>query len=877
MVMDAFDMKNAHDAAGFQWESWTFPLVLPMNWMMRNRLCSLWLAALMWAAPAARAGESGLNVIVVVNQNSSNSVQLGNDYCERRGVPPQNLFRMTGWTGGAIQWQQSQFESFLLNPLLAMISSRGLTNQAEIVLLSMDIPYRVVNGGSDNSTTSALFYGFKTNTAPPTGLPPSCSLPVDSTNSYSYSELPFALAEPATAATNAFLAVMLTDTNLAQAEATLQRGAASDSSFPPQTAFLEKTSDTARNVRFLLFDNVIQECRARDDNAVTRTNSNSTTFTNALGLDTGLADFTLSTNAFVPGAVADSLTSFGGYILEHSSQTPLLAFLEAGACGSYGTVVEPCNYPYKFPDPMVYFYQNRGFCLAEAYYQSLANPYQGLMAGEPLSAPFAQPGSAQWSFPAAGSLLSGLASFNLTFSAAASSLPLAQADLFVDGAFVQTITNLPLSAGNVLSVTIGGVTVTNTVADGDSLASAAIGLASALMAQTNVTGVLPYVVGDRLLLQSQNAAILGSQITVQAGAAIGPAPALTTFATAAQPEFLDSTAYGYHLVQASNDPAVGDWLQIMFIKTNGAQVTVAVTNSQTNATITSLLQTLVTRINANSALHTADGANASDLLEWGSGSYGFLVNAASPGWQAAQIQTVFSGSTDLGLTPPGTNTTDDNASDLQPRAHVYLSSGAASLPVQFTIDTTRFADGFHDLTVVAYEGTSVRTQTRAELTVQFRNTPLSAAFTALPPATNGDLLFTVTASAPNIARIELFSTGGSMAVSTNQVVAELAASAATLGLGLHPFHAVVTDANGHQYQTPTVWEQVPALQLSLIGPPQALSWPAIAGRQYSVLATTNLAGAFQPVGTVLATNAQAQWAITNPPAAAAFYRVSVAQ
>ena len=186
-------------------------------------------------------------------------------------------------------------------------------------------------------------------------------------------------------------------------------------------------------MRFLLFDNAIQECRARGDNAVTRTNSNSTTFTNALGLDTGLANFTLSTNAFVPGAVADSLTSFGGYILENPGQTPLLAFLEAGACGSYGTVVEPCNYTYKFPDPMVYFYQNRGFCLAEAYYQSLANPYQGLVAGEPLSAPFAQPGSAVWNSPAAGSLLSGLASFNLTFSAAASSLPLAQADLFVDG------------------------------------------------------------------------------------------------------------------------------------------------------------------------------------------------------------------------------------------------------------------------------------------------------------------------------------------------------------------------------------------------------------------------------------------------------------
>ncbi len=467
---------------------------------MLNHLCTLGLALLVTVASSARAGDSGLNVIVVVNQNSSNSVQLGNDYCEQRGVPPQNLFRMTDWTGGAINWQQGDFESYLLNPLLAMLSSRGLTNQAGIVLLSMDIPYRVINDDSQNGTTSALFYGFKTNTAPPPGmgLPDSCSLPVDSTNSYAYSELPFALAEPATAATNAFLAVMLTDTNLAQAEATLARGVASDSSFPPETVWLEKTSDTARNVRFILFDNAIQECRARNNNAVRRTNSDSTALTDALGLDTGLTDFSLPADAFLPGAVADNLTSFGGYILENSGQTPLLAFLEAGACGSYGTVVEPCNYTYKFPDPMVYFYRNRGFCLAEAYYQSLPNPYEGLMVGEPLSAPFAWPGSAVWISPAEGSVLSGLATFNLSFSAASTNLPLAQVDLFVDGGFVQTVTNLTPGAGNILSVTIAGVTASYTVAGGDSLASAASGLASALAAQQTNTGVQAGAVGDPL-------------------------------------------------------------------------------------------------------------------------------------------------------------------------------------------------------------------------------------------------------------------------------------------------------------------------------------------------------------------------------------------
>ena len=87
------------------------------------------------------AGGSGLNVIVVVNQNSPNSVQLGNDYCEQRGVPPQNVFRMTGWTNGVVQWNRNDFKAYLRDPLLAMLASRGLTNQADFVLLSMDIPY----------------------------------------------------------------------------------------------------------------------------------------------------------------------------------------------------------------------------------------------------------------------------------------------------------------------------------------------------------------------------------------------------------------------------------------------------------------------------------------------------------------------------------------------------------------------------------------------------------------------------------------------------------------------------------------------------------------------------------------------------------------
>ena len=128
-------------------------------------------AILFWAVTArVWAGGSGLNVAVVVNQTSTNSVQLGNYYCEQRQVPPQNLLRIN-WPGGNTDWTTTDFNTYLVNPLLAMLASRQLTNQVDYVVLSMDIPYRVTGTGDPiNSTTSALYYGFKSDPNPPCSL-----------------------------------------------------------------------------------------------------------------------------------------------------------------------------------------------------------------------------------------------------------------------------------------------------------------------------------------------------------------------------------------------------------------------------------------------------------------------------------------------------------------------------------------------------------------------------------------------------------------------------------------------------------------------------------------------------------------------------------
>jgi hypothetical protein len=384
-----------------------------------------------------------------------------------------------------------------------------------------------------------------------------------------------------------------------------------------------------------------------------------------------------------------------------------------------------------------------------------------------------------------------------------------------------------------------------------------------------------------LEFQSLDVTVPGSNVTLSASAAAGSASRTTTLPTPAQLTFLDSTATGYLSVLASNTPVVGDWLQLAFTKTNGTPVTVSITNMAAGTTIATLLQNLLGLVNANPNLQSTDGVLASDF---GDDTYCGIVAAQmtlyarSRGWPASQIEVAFTGSTNLLVLPSGTNFLQDNLTDLRPRNHLYISSGLTSLPVSFALDTTRFPDGYHQLTAVACEGTSVRTQTRISRNVQIQNTSLSATFAPLLAGTNVTLnmplQFAVTAGATNISSIELFSTGGSISVISNQSSTVFTVPLASLGLGSHPFYAVVTDTSGNRYQTPTDWIRViPSFTLSISGAPLKLSWQAIPGVGYDILTTTNLSTAFQTVTSLVASNTVMQWPIPASSVAASFYRV----
>jgi uncharacterized protein (TIGR03790 family) len=180
------------------------------------------------------------------------------------------------------------------------------------------------------------------------------------------------------------------------AKAMIDRGVASDFTLglrgaPPVNAYFVATPDRARSVRAALFPppgragRTGVEVHVEQASAVQDVDRVLLYLTGAVRVDK------LDRIGWVPGAVGDHLTSFGGALQGRGGQMPATDWIASGATASYGTVSEPCSHLQKFPHPQVLLlHYLQGSSVIEAYWKSVAWPQQGVFIGEPLAAPFAR-------------------------------------------------------------------------------------------------------------------------------------------------------------------------------------------------------------------------------------------------------------------------------------------------------------------------------------------------------------------------------------------------------------------------------------------------------------------------------------------------------
>jgi uncharacterized protein (TIGR03790 family) len=306
-------------------------------------------------------------VAVIVNELDPNSVEVAEYYLKARNIPEKNRIKVK-LVLGKDNIDERQFLT-----LKKEIDAK-LSPQIQAMVLMWTTPYSV----SCNSITSAFTVGLDQSICKP-----GCHAGIKNPYFNSDSKKPF----------DDFgmrLTMMLPTNDVTLAKSLIDKGVLSGFNLNEATAYFLKTNDEARSKpREKFFPKDM--AKIADKKLFIRTlKANSIKDKkDVMFYFTGVKSVKdLDTLNFMPGAIADHLTSFGGQLF-NIGQMSSLKWLEAGATGTYGAVTEPCNFWQKFPNPQVVFtHYLMGETLIEAYWKSVYWPAQGLFLGEPLAAPY---------------------------------------------------------------------------------------------------------------------------------------------------------------------------------------------------------------------------------------------------------------------------------------------------------------------------------------------------------------------------------------------------------------------------------------------------------------------------------------------------------
>jgi len=303
---------------------------------------------------------------VIVNDDDPDSVAIAAYYREKRGIPAANLIHVR-FKPGRSTLAREEFVN------IKRLVDRKTPKNVQAYALTWAQPYRV----DCMSITSAFAFGFD-----PAYCASSCKPTQPSPYFNSSVTRPYAVYHMRPT-------MSLAAASVAEAKKLIDRGMASDGSNPAGTAYLVSTTDKNRNVRAAGYASVRALMQSVMPTEIVESNALENK-PDVMFYFTGLAQVAaIDSNRFLPGAIADHLTSAGGELFG-GGQMSSLRWLEAGATGSYGAVVEPCNFPTKFPVPgIVMAHYLQGETLIEAYWKSVQMPGQGIFIGEPLARPFA--------------------------------------------------------------------------------------------------------------------------------------------------------------------------------------------------------------------------------------------------------------------------------------------------------------------------------------------------------------------------------------------------------------------------------------------------------------------------------------------------------
>ena len=351
-----------------------------------------------WLAHALAPHE----VMVLINEGSSRSLEIGHTFVHARKIPSQNVVYLS--LPGSVLSPKAEisyedFKRTIWEPVNLLMSERGVEKHILAWVYSADFPIRILS----YPTTSLQGATFVRSKIPPRKLveegtfrsplyagPDGPRQPLSSGVTLNRAKNVLKHEMPMPSMMLAYTGARGVDT--ATGLRMLRDGVLADGTSPTGTIYFVVSNDIRSECRDWQFAGAAQALNQIGVNASVTSNM-PRRVAPILGLQTGAAEVqTQGLGVFRPGSMAEHLTSHGGSF-HHRLQTKLSAWLLAGASASAGTVTEPLALWTKFPNAYFYLHYAHGYSLLESFYLSIRSPLQILLVGEPLSRPWSNRGS----------------------------------------------------------------------------------------------------------------------------------------------------------------------------------------------------------------------------------------------------------------------------------------------------------------------------------------------------------------------------------------------------------------------------------------------------------------------------------------------------
>ena len=107
-----------------------------------------------FGVPSPAAAQSAQNVLLVINENSPVSVEVGSHYASVRQLPTRNIVRIQAADQDGVSW--TEFEATIQTPIAKWLSRHLLQDQILFIVLTKGVPLRVDGTGGPEGTVASV-------------------------------------------------------------------------------------------------------------------------------------------------------------------------------------------------------------------------------------------------------------------------------------------------------------------------------------------------------------------------------------------------------------------------------------------------------------------------------------------------------------------------------------------------------------------------------------------------------------------------------------------------------------------------------------------------------------------------------------------------